>query len=396
MADQKIYIFALAASGKGISGSDRIFIEFAKEWSNTHEVIIYLCEDGYEMCQRQDLNKFVIFEVVNMNSWRNFGFFINYFVRIIRGLIIGLTLKVNKPQSVLVYSASEFWMDSLPAFLLKLRFSKLKWAAGWYQTAPNPFIVFEQNFKGIKYKMLSFAYWLIQLAIKPILGYFADFILVNNKEEKKNFKYFKKTTKIIVVLGAVNIGESNKWRKKIKALPKIYDAIFQGRFHPQKGVLELLNIWTRVIKFKKNAKLALIGDGPLMNAVKQSIKKNRLGSNVNLFGYLFDGKEKYQLFIQSKLVVHPSIFDSGGMASMEAMAFGLPVVGFDLPSYKDYYPQGMYKVERGNIDNFSQAIIKLLSDKNLYKIYSDQALKLINKQNSWKYRARQTLIELLK
>ena len=43
------------------------------------------------------------------------------------------------------------------------------------------------------------------------------------------------------------------------------------------------------------------------------------------------------------MVVHPAIFDSGGMAAAEAMAWGLPGVSFDLPALKTYYPQGMIK-----------------------------------------------------
>ncbi len=395
MADQKIYIFALAASGNGISGSDRIFIEFAREWSIKHQVIIYLWEDGYRMCKRQALNGRITYEVVNINSWK-FGFLINYLIRIIKGIKIGLTLKINDPQAVLIYSASEFWMDSIPAFLLKVRYPKIKWVAAWYQTAPNPLRDFIQDFKSMRYRLSAFVYWIIQFSIKPIIGRFSDYILVNNREEKKAFGALKSSKKILVILGAVNIEECNKWRKKIRSLPKIYDAVFQGRFHPQKGVLGLLHIWNDLLKIRKDARLALIGDGPLMNEIKYFIHNNKLDDNIKLFGYLFDGREKYKVFMQSKIVVHPSVFDSGGMASMEAMAFGLPAIGFGLPAYKDYYPQGMLKVREGDREGFSKALLKLLSDNNLYKIYSKQASELMTRRNSWKYRARQTLIELLK
>ena len=54
---------------------------------------------------------------------------------------------------------------------------------------------------------------------------------------------------------------------------KKYDAVFIGRFHPQKGVLELIDIWKRVVNKKPQAKLAMIGDGPLMKKVQLKIKK---------------------------------------------------------------------------------------------------------------------------
>ena len=87
--------------------------------------------------------------------------------------------------------------------------------------------------------------------------------------------------------------------------------------------------------------------------------------------------------MQSKIVVHPAYYDSGGMASAEAMAFGLPCVGFDLPSYKDYYPKGMIKVPVGNIVAFSKEVIKLLEDKTYYKTYSVEAKKMVFESWSW-------------
>ncbi len=72
-----------------------------------------------------------------------------------------------------------------------------------------------------------------------------------------------------------------------------------------------------------------------MKEVKFKINELRLQNNIKLFGFVFDGPEKYRVFSQSKIVVHPSYFDSGGMAAAESMLFGMPCVGFDLPAYKD-------------------------------------------------------------
>ncbi len=46
MDSKKIYIFALAAHGKGIAGSGRIFIEFARHWSADYPVEIFIWEEG--------------------------------------------------------------------------------------------------------------------------------------------------------------------------------------------------------------------------------------------------------------------------------------------------------------------------------------------------------------
>lgn len=378
--DKKIYIFALAAAGQGISGGDRIFIEFARRWSKEIPLTIYLWEEGYEMCLRHKLQMSnVKCQISNMEPWRRFGFIVNYFARIIEGIRLGLTIKVENSKNTIVYSASEFWMDSLPALILKLRFSKIKWAAAWYQTAPNPL----KGFSG------ALPYWLVQLPIKPLINRFANFVLVNNDEEKKQFQ------NSVVVLGAIDLQKIKIWKSKLKNLPKIYDGVFQGRFHPQKGVLELVDIWKLVISKKPDAKLVMIGDGSLMESVKLKVKSKKLENNIILTGYLFDGEEKYKIFSQSKVVVHPAFYDSGGMASYEAMAFVLPCVGFNLSSYGSYYPKGMEKVPQGDLKLFAGKILRLLADKKLYGKVAGDAYQMV-KNMSWDKRARQILDQMLK
>ena len=392
--DKKIYVFALAAHGEGISGGDRIFIEFARNWSRDYHVEIYVWEEGYQMCQRQVLNTLDInYQVSSMKPWKTLGFFINYLARIIEGIKIGLNLKIENPSNTIIYSASEFWMDSLPSFILKIRYPKIRWVASWYQTAPLPWEGFAEGVREQKYYLSTLIYWLVQLPIKPLISRFANLVLVNNEEERQVFPRLNEQ-RIMVVLGAIDVKGIEKWKIKLGRQPKLYDAVFQGRFHPQKGVVELIDIWRLVVMQKKGVKLVMIGDGPLMKDVKLKIKNLKLENNIILKGFLFDGEEKYKIFSQSKLVVHPAFYDSGGMASAEAMAFGLPAVGFDLKSFKSYYPQGMIKVKIGDLNLFASQILELLNNEAQRKKIGNNALDMINKKWSWDKRAREVLNRL--
>lgn len=390
------YIFAMAALGKGLSGSDRIFIEFAKRLKIKHQVTAYVWEEGYEMCKRQGLTEDI--KVLAVNFWCRRGFLICYIARIFKSIWFALTTKIDNNKETIIYSASEFWMDSLPAFILKIRFHKIKWIAAWFQTAPNPLVGFAQGARENSYKMSAFYYWFVQLPIKPLIKYFADFVLVNNDLEKKQFSELEKKGRVIVVLGAVNIKEIKEWLVKNrrrqssgKNLAKIYDGVFQGRFHPQKGVVELIDIWKLVVRKVPNAKLAMIGDGPLMKSVKLKIKSEKLENNIKLLGYVFDGEEKYKIFSQSKIVVHPAFYDSGGMAAAEAMAFGIPCVGFNLDSYNSYYPQGMIKVEIEELEKFADAVIELIKNTTKREVIGQEAQKMVLENWSWNNRVDRLL-----
>jgi len=389
----KIQIFALAALGKGISGGDRIFIELARRWQRGAKVVIYVNEEGRQLCQRQNLipSGDLSYVIWQTGLWKKLGFVGTYFGRIINSVINSLKLKIVEGRTTIVYSASEFWMDSLPCLILKIRFPKVRWVASWYQTAPNPLKGFTEKTRKEKYRTSAFLYWLMQLPVKPLIKLSADFVIVNNEGERKQFPRLDKQGRVVVLIGAVPLKDIQNFLStnyKLLATKK-YDAVFQGRFHPQKGVVELIDIWKKVVEKKPDAKLAMIGDGPLMGEVKKRITMNKLIKNIVLFGYVFDGPKKYRIFSQSKLVVHPAFFDSGGMASAEAMAFGIPCVGFDLESYKSYYPKGMLKVKVGDLNPFAKGIIKLLDNDQKRNELGRNAYEMIKSNWSWDKRAKE-------
>lgn len=397
MKNNEIQIFALAAHGLGLSGSDRIFIEFARRWGKHSKVHIWVWQEGYGLCKRQNLGEQLVnFHVLSMKPWNSFGFLVNYIARIFAGIKIGMTLNLGKENSIMIYSASEFWMDLIPAWILKLRFPKNKWAAAWYQTAPKPWKGFSENGKDRRYSIRAIPYWMIQLLVRPIVNNFADYVLVNNSAERMQFNNLEKKHKTIEVPGAIDLQAVESYKRNHKDMVKKHEGIFQGRFHPQKGVLELVDIWKLVVDKKRDAKLVMIGDGPLMKDIQTKIKSLGLGENIILTGYLFDGVEKYGIFAQSKMVLHPSFYDSGGMAAAEAMAFGLPCIGFDLDSYKSYYPKGMIKVEIGNLKEFADVVISLLNDPVRRDKVGSEGYEMIKNNWSWDKRANEIFHEINK
>jgi glycosyltransferase involved in cell wall biosynthesis len=389
----QVNIIAMAINWPGFSGGDRILIELARRWGKKVQISIYTWEMGVKMLEEQKLSET---RNININKWlvgrlANISFLTSYLLRIVVSVMSSLRLNLVNKSSTVVFSASEFWMDSLPALILKIRHPRVKWVAAWYQTAPNPLTGYAEVERKEGYNLKAFLYWFVQLPIKPLIGKYADKVLVNNEDERKQFPKMDEVGNVVVVLGAVPLKKIESWRNKNKNIKKIYDAVFQGRLHPQKGVVELIDIWKKVVDKKPDVKLAMIGDGPLRDEVELRIKSLRLGKNVELFGYVFDGPKKFKIFSQSKLVVHPAFYDSGGMASAEAMAFGIPAVGFDLKAYESYYPKGMLKVRKGNLSHFADAVLLLLDSEEKRSILGKEAFTMIMKNWSWEKRAREIL-----
>jgi len=162
-----------------------------------------------------------------------------------------------------------------------------------------------------------------------------------------------------------------------------YDGVFVGRLHYQKGVLNLVDIWERLVEIKPNSRLAIIGDGPLYEELDRKIQEKKLQKNIHLLGYV-DGPEKWSIYAKSRLTLHPATYDSGGMAAAEGLAFGLPGLAFDLPSLKEYYSQGMLKATCFSNEDFAKKIALLLSDNDVYQALSMEAKKYAFSEWGWK------------
>lgn len=381
----KFLVIANWAQGQALSGGDRIFIELGKRWVDRMDITLYVSQESWETCKKHRL------EDINHKVWASarfnkYGYLINYTYRTLISVIKSLRVRID--ENDIIYSTSDFWPDSVPAFIMKLKNKNIRWVAGFYLFAPRPWRK-DSPYKGKKWGIGLF-YYLTQKPIYGMIKRYADIVFVTSKPDVE--KFITKTrdrNKVILVRGGVDIEPSEEYLNSGKVIPierRKYDACFVGRLHYQKGILELIDIWKLVCKARTEGKLVIIGIGPLEKEVRKKISALRSNRNIDLLGFK-DGEEKYEIFKQSKIVVHPATYDSGGMAAAEAMAWALPGVSFDLEALKTYYPKGMLKTKCFDLQEFADNIIELLTNKELYKKLSKEALKLVKEEWDWNKRA---------
>ena len=390
---KKLFIVANWMQGKALSGGDRIFIELSKRWSKKLDISIFISKEGADICSRENLN------VTNQHIWASDIFSGHYLIDGIYRTIIGIlkALRMQTNQGDIVLSSSDFLPDAIPAFILKLKNPQVKWIASFYLFAPKPW---QKNspYKGTKY-FLGLVYWLSQLPAYYIIKKFADIVFVTSQPDIKPFMTkYRCIKKIISVRGGVDVLPARQYFEQEEFIPvenRYYDACFVGRFHYQKGILELIRIWKVVCNKKPKCRLALIGTGPLEGEIQSLINKMGLNSNITLLGFL-NGIKKFDVFKQSKIILHPAIYDSGGMATAEAMAWGLPGVSFDLEALKTYYPKGILKTKCFDLDAFASNILYLLSNPDVHLTLSQEASKLIRDHWDWDHQAQNIFHQVIK
>jgi hypothetical protein len=135
--NHKFIFFVLAPTGTGLSGGDRIFIELARQWSKLLSVTLYTTQEGIDMLNRQHLSGEYL-EIKKVDKCKlPTNFFLKYLFKIYLGIRLGQSLQLpptNEHLTIYLYSSSDFWMDVLPALLVKARYKSSRWFAAWFQT----------------------------------------------------------------------------------------------------------------------------------------------------------------------------------------------------------------------------------------------------------------------
>ena len=139
-----------------------------------------------------------------------------------------------------------------------------------------------------------------------------------------------KKGKVIILPNAIDPDEfkfSEIARQEIRAQYGIKKDDFVighvGRFYPQKNHEFLIDVINAVHKFKPNAKLLLLGEGPLQDDVQKKVERLNLNESV-----IFAGLQKVpSLFYNAMdLFCLPSLWEGLGIVLLEAQYNGLPCI----------------------------------------------------------------------
>jgi glycosyltransferase involved in cell wall biosynthesis len=112
-----------------------------------------------------------------------------------------------------------------------------------------------------------------------------------------------------------------------------------GNLREEKGHLVLLDAFSRIAKDHPDWELRLVGEGPLKATLEQAIRSNGLSGRAEIAEVVSDIATEYAA---ADLFAMPSAYESFGLATAEALASGLPAVGFaDCPGTNEIIRDGL-------------------------------------------------------
>jgi glycosyltransferase involved in cell wall biosynthesis len=151
------------------------------------------------------------------------------------------------------------------------------------------------------------------------------------------------------------------------------EVLYAGRLSPEKGVLEL-------VEAARGMNLVVAGDGPLRDRVPQAL------------GFV-PPEELAGLYARAAVVVCPSHREGFGVACLEAMAHGRPVVASAVGGLLDLVVDGEtgIHVPPGDVPALRSAIERLLADRELRRRMGEAGRRRAAEHFSWDAVTRRTV-----
>jgi phosphatidylinositol alpha-mannosyltransferase len=138
--------------------------------------------------------------------------------------------------------------------------------------------------------------------------------------------------------------------------------LFLGRFDPRNGLSTLIESFRRVKDRQREARLVVVGDGPLRD---HYYRQARGIKDITFVGAVLDGRADY--YANSTVYACPTTKASFGITLLEAMACETPIVCSDILGFRDVVADGReaLMVPSGDRDAIADALVRVLDDPAL-------------------------------
>ena len=146
-----------------------------------------------------------------------------------------------------------------------------------------------------------------------------------------------------------------------------------SNFRKVKRVEDVVAIFAKVNK-ELPARLILVGDGPERYTIEKLCREYGLCDRVTFIGKVRDTSHVLQI---ADLFLLPSETESFGLAALEAMAVGVPVISSNAGGIPEVNLHGItgYLSDVGDVEDMAKNALRILSDETVLNTFKRNALE---------------------
>jgi len=347
-AFDEIHIIGTAIGARGTLDSDsRAALELAREWADLGvPVTLYTDHPGYLLAQSHNLHN-VVYCVWPAERWRRFGRPVHPLAKSLIGWLHARRIKTTG----LIYSASDSWADVLASQHARRLNPTARWVGKVQTIDPKYFLSYAAN-----------------MIVTDQIKRNADLFFAVGAGDKARF-----ADKLGGRAYGLRLGIGRTADEVAAAKRKRFDVCFIASGESIGGWTQLADTWRHVRMYKPGAKLAVMvgGSKGLSPLIKRLFVRRGLVDDVT---WLFDPDErvKRQTLLAGRIFISP-FTDTNSVFIAEAMAAGLPVIGFDTPGLRSDYRMGLMTVPTGDWGSLGHLVIHILNHRGLYLRLKRQA-----------------------
>ena len=145
-----------------------------------------------------------------------------------------------------------------------------------------------------------------------------------------------------------------------------------GRFTAKKGPQLTLTAFAELSKSSPDARLLMIGDGPLLDECKQLAEKHGVGQSVTFLGaqqhsVIQQEMRRARCFVQHSVVAPSGDSEGTPVSIIEAGATGLPVVSTRHAGIPDVVIEGEtgFLVDEGDVRGMAECMLRMIKEPEL-------------------------------
>jgi len=173
--------------------------------------------------------------------------------------------------------------------------------------------------------------------------------------------------------------------------------LLAGYFRPTKCFDRIVDLFPQIVKKVPDAWLVLSGKLRMLefsthrSTLFEKINNSAAKDRIEVFRGQFPQKTFDTILSAADIVVLPYTAGAQSGIMAHAMTFGKPVITSTLPAFVDILKRSEMGFCAQTDDQYVDGIVTLLTDREVYKRFSQNALTYIKENISWDIVARQTL-----